>query len=108
VKIEHSFEEFKSEFPPKNDLKAEIVSFLNTRTGGTIYLGAKDDGSPVKFSSITEKHTSYKAWEEKLANWITNAFSPEVIGLIFVDPKTEPMIIRVSAGVHWPYYYKDG
>jgi predicted HTH transcriptional regulator len=108
VKPEHSFEEYKSDFPPKSELKAEIVSFLNSRTGGTIYLGANDDGSPVRFASPDEKYSAYKAWEEKLANWITNAFCPDVIGLIFVDPTTEPMTVRVSAGVHRPYYYKDG
>jgi predicted HTH transcriptional regulator len=108
VKLEHSFEEYKSDFPPKNELKAEIVSFLNSRTGGTIYLGANDDGTSVKFLSHAEKYSTYKAWEEKLANWVTNAFSPDVIGLIFVDPTTEPMTIRVSAGIHRPYYYKDG
>ncbi|MDR1827310.1 MAG: winged helix-turn-helix transcriptional regulator [Methylobacteriaceae bacterium] len=31
MKNEHTFEEFKRDFPPKNELKAEIVAFLNSR-----------------------------------------------------------------------------
>lgn len=39
--------EYKEAVPKKpNHLKAEIVSFLNSDTGGTIYLGASDDGIP--------------------------------------------------------------
>ncbi|MDT2795836.1 ATP-binding protein [Enterococcus cecorum] len=39
--------EYKEAGPKKpNHLKAEIVSFLNSDTGGTIYLGASDDGIP--------------------------------------------------------------
>ncbi|MDR2163269.1 MAG: ATP-binding protein, partial [Clostridiales Family XIII bacterium] len=108
MKIEHNYEEYKSGFPPKNEMKAEIVSFLNSRTGGTIYLGAQDDGTAVEFSSSEEKHRTYQKWEEKLANWTANAFAPDVIGLIFVDPTTEPMTIRISGGPHRPYYYTDG
>jgi len=55
LNIEHSFVEYKSDFPPKNDLKAEIVSFLNSRTGGTIFLGVKKDGTVVDFPSHEEK-----------------------------------------------------
>ena len=39
MKMENRFLEYKAEFPPKNELKAEIVSFFNSRTGGPIYLG---------------------------------------------------------------------
>jgi hypothetical protein len=105
---EHYYLEYKAGFPPKNALKAEIVSFLNSRTGGTIYLGIHDDGSAVEFPSLEARRKTYQEWEEKLANWITNAFSPDVIGLIFVDPTTEAFTIRVSAGVNKPYYYTDG
>jgi predicted HTH transcriptional regulator len=109
--IEHNFVEYKSGIEAKadaRDFKAEIVSFLNSRTGGIIYLGANDDGTPVEFATPEEKRSQYQAWEEKLANWITNAFAPDVTGLIFVDPTTEPMAIQISAGPSRPYYYKDG
>ena len=108
MKMENSFLEYKMEFPPKNELKAEIVSFLNSRTGGTIYLGVHDDGTAVDFPSPEAKRKTYQEWEEKIANWITNAFAPDVIGLVFVDPAAEAFTIRVSAGVNKPYYYTDG
>jgi predicted HTH transcriptional regulator len=108
MKIETDQIEYKSDLSSENNVKAEIVSFLNSKTGGVIYLGANNDGSPVKFGSEAEKHAVYSEWEEKLANWIAEAFSPEVIGLISVDPTTEPMTIRVSPGPNRPYYYTKG
>lgn len=69
--------EYKLEIPKKtNDLKAEIVSFLNSG-GGTILLGVDDNGK-----LINEKIKEYKKWEETLSNWIINAFEPNVNHLI--------------------------
>ncbi len=47
--------EYKLSIPKKeNQLKAEIVAFLNT-SGGTIVLGADDDGNVVEVKrSITK------------------------------------------------------
>ena len=98
--------EYKESVPKKpNNLKAEIVSFLNSDTGGTIYLGANDDGIPVELSN---KSKQYKEWEELLSNWVASAFRPEVTGLILVDPNFTPFKISVSAGTNKPYYYTDG
>ena len=69
--------ENKSEIPKKsNNLKAEIVSFLNTE-GGVIYLGVDDNGNIIE-----DKKSKYKEWEELLNNWIFNAFSPSIVELI--------------------------
>lgn len=98
--------EYKEEIPKKvNKLKAEIVSFLNSDTGGTIYLGVKDDGTLTKFP---DKRQKYKEWEELLNNWVATAFSPEVTGLIMIDPNSEPFKISISSGEEKPYYFKDG
>lgn len=98
--------EYKEEIPKKvNKLKAEIVSFLNSDTGGTIYLGVKDDGTLIKFP---DKRQKYKEWEELLNNWVATAFSPEVTGLIMIDPNSEPFKISISSGEEKPYYFKDG
>lgn len=98
--------EYKESVPKKpSSLKAEIVSFLNSDTGGTIYLGANDDGVPVEFPN---KSKQYKEWEELLSNWVATAFRPEVTGLIMVDPNCTPFKISVSAGTNKPYYYTDG
>ena len=109
--IEHSLVEYKSDIDDKassRDFKAEVVSFLNSRSGGTILLGVNNDGTSVEFSSTKEKHAKYQEWEEKIANWTTNAFEPDVYGLLFVDPSIEPMVVKISGGLNRPYYYKDG
>lgn len=101
--------EYKEDIPKKaNQLKAEIVSFLNSSTGGTIYLGVDDDGIPVIFSNEKDRKKKYKEWEETISNWVAHGFRPEVIGLIQVDPNNDPFKISVSAGTNKPYYYTDG
>ena len=57
--------EYKSDIPKKqNNLKAEIISFLNSQ-GGTILLGVDDYGN--KIENCEKK---YKNWEETISNWI--------------------------------------
>lgn len=95
--------EYKSEIPKKrNQLKAEIVSFLNTK-GGTIYLGVDDHGN-----ILDEKMMLYAEWEETLSNWINNAFSSDVHELITVFSNEKPFRIQVKKGLRRPYYFKDG
>ncbi|PID67091.1 MAG: transcriptional regulator [Fusobacteriales bacterium] len=94
--------EYKSDIPKKkNDLKAEIVSFLNT-DGGTILLGVDNDGNILK-----DKKKYYKDWEELLNNWIFNAFSPSVAEYIFLEVD-ETFKIVVKKGNDKPYFYKAG
>ena len=100
--MENSRLEYKSDIPKKaNQLKAEIVSFLNSQ-GGTILLGVDDNGNKIEHS---EK--KYKQWEELISNWIFSAFYPSVIHLIEI--KTDDVFtISVKKGTNKPYYYKDG
>ncbi|MBE9888095.1 transcriptional regulator [Enterococcus durans] len=101
--------EYKEDIPKKaNQLKAEIVSFLNSSTGGTIYLGVDDDGVSVTYSTEGDRNKKYKFWEETISNWVANGFRPEITGLIQVDPNSDPFKISVSAGTNKPYYYTDG
>jgi predicted HTH transcriptional regulator len=105
---EGRFTEYKEDISnKKNSFKAEIVSFLNSE-GGSIYLGVDDNGNPVSFPNEVAKRDKFKEWEETLNNWVTEAFSPSVSGLIFIDTEPDYLVIRVSAGVEKPYYYKDG
>lgn len=105
---EHRFIEFKENISnKKNSLKAEIVAFLNTE-GGSIYLGVDDNGNSISFESEEIKLQIFKEWEEVLNNWVATAFSPEVTGLIFIEPEEDKVVIRISSGPNKPYYYKDG
>lgn len=52
--------EYKEDMPKPQSMKAEIVSFLNSNTGGMIYLGVDDDGKSVQFASEKEKQQKHK------------------------------------------------
>jgi transcriptional regulator len=100
--MENNQLEYKSDIPKKpNQLKAEIVSFLNSQ-GGTILLGVDDDGNKIENS---EKQ--YKQWEEIISNWIFSAFYPSVVNLIEIKID-KVFAISVKKGTNKPYYYKDG
>ena len=102
--LENNRIEFKKDIPQKqNQLKAEIVSFLNT-DGGEIYLGVDDDGNILE--DIIDENS--KKWEETLSNWISNAFCPDVSSLISVFSNDIPFKIIVKRGDNKPYFYKDG
>jgi len=107
--MEDSYIEYKRDIPPKRDrMKAEIVAFLNSEPGGTIYLGVNNDGTSVEFKNEKEKYKKIQEWEELLSNWIRNAFTPKVFGLIEVKPNAEHFTIEIEAGPEKPYCYKDG
>ena len=108
MKIESELIEFKEDLSGKNKMKAEIVSFLNSKMGGTILLGVHDDGTQVEFSSMEERQEKYKDWEEVISNWIATAFAPDVSGLIQVQVSNDVFKISISSGPGKPYYYKDG
>lgn len=81
MNLESSIVEFKEDISKKSNgksMKAEIVSFLNSSTGGEIFLGMDDNGDDVLYPSPESKRTKYKEWEELLTNWISEAFSPSV------------------------------
>ncbi len=95
--------EYKMEIPKKpKDLKAEIVSFLNS-DGGTILLGVDDNGNLLE-----DNVKYYKEWEEILSNWIINAFEPNVNHLINIYPNERPFRIEVKGRTDKPYFFKDG
>lgn len=100
--------EYKESMPKAQQMKAEIVSFLNSNNGGTIFLGVDDNGEPIRYESETQRKTLYKEWEKILMNWIATAFRPEVTGLVMIEPNEIPFKVSVSAGVNKPYYYTDG
>lgn len=96
--------EYKIDIPEKqNKLKAEIVSFLNSE-GGEIHLGVTDDGFVDKILIKDKK----QEWEQTLSNWVVNAFSPDVINLIYLYPNEVPFRIKILKGINKPYFYKDG
>lgn len=82
----------------KNQLKREIVAFLNTK-GGKIFLGVDDDTKKKLKISDKEKHE----WEETLNHWYTNDFYPTPFSLLEIEVNHDPFLIKVKEGRHKPY-----
>lgn len=93
---------YRMDIPKNNNLKAEIVSFLNT-DGGNIYLGSYNNGNPIE-----KMFQFYSTWEELISNWIIDAFSTNLSDLITLYPNEKPFRIEIKKGIYKPYYYKDG
>lgn len=94
---EDSNVEFKREL--NNKLKREIDSFLNSETGGTIYLGVDDQTHEAVEVPWETRHK----WEETISSWITSVFFPDARGLIEVLPNEKVFTIHVRAGGDQPY-----
>lgn len=80
-------------------LKREIVSFLNSRRGGTIYIGVDDKTHESQHVSDQER----KTWEETITNWAISAFYPVPYSLIQVFPNATVFTVKVRAGRNKPY-----
>ena len=87
-----------------DDLKKEIVAFLNTH-GGTIYVGVNDDGSLNPTLDKKEQDINLT----KISNWINDkAIYPSCKSLLtFYYNEDGVMVISVSEGKEKPYYISD-
>lgn len=98
---ENNRTEFKSELNDK--LEKEVVSFLNNREGGILYIGVDDEGKPVGVSELDETQL-------KIADRIKNNILPSTLGLfdIVTDVVDGISVIKIliSSGIEKPYYIK--
>lgn len=86
------------------DVKKEIVAFLNSKKGGAIYVGVKNDGSIIEMDD--DKKDRYISI---ITNWINdNAISPIINDYINVSLNEDGVIeIKVSSGERKPYFLKN-
>ena len=85
------------------DIKKEIVAFLNTN-GGTIYVGVDDDGNV--FPITKNKERDYI--DTKIGNWIQDSFYPDVTSSIkYYFNNDNIVVIDVSEGKNKPYYLRE-
>ncbi|KRN28699.1 transcriptional regulator [Lactobacillus selangorensis] len=82
-----------------NHLKREIDSFLNSQTGGVIYLGVDDKTRAPQSVGQETRHQ----WEEIITNWAMNAFYPIPYSLIEVLPNADVFTIKIKSGRHKLY-----
>ena len=99
------FENEVIEFKEKlNDrLEREVVAFLNTTHGGSIYIGIADDGTAVGVDGLDSK-------QKEIKDRLKNNISPSTVGLFeiatpVIDGKQCIQVI-VSGGNQQPYYIK--
>ena len=100
--IENEKVELKSILNDK--LEKEVVAFLNSKTGGDIYIGVNDDGSIVGVENADKIQLA-------ITDRIKNNIQPTCLGLFDVygeemDEKTVIHIV-VSSGTEKPYYIKS-
>jgi ATP-dependent DNA helicase RecG len=85
-------------------LEKEVVAFLNSKTGGDIYIGINDDGSILGVENADKTQLA-------ITDRIKNNIQPTTLGLFDVfteeiDQKTVIHIV-VSSGTEKPYYIKS-
>ena len=99
--FENEMIEFKEKLNEK--LEREVVAFLNTTHGGSIYIGIADDGTVLGVEGIDSK-------QREIKDRIKNNISPSTIGLFEI---TTPVIegrdciqVIVSGGNQRPYFIR--
>lgn len=91
--------EFKEKLNDK--FEKEVVGFLNTNHGGSIYIGLDNQGKPVGITDIDDT-------ELQIKDRIKNNILPSTIGLfeIVTSPKLDYIQVIISGGNQKPYYIK--
>lgn len=86
------------------ELKSEIIAFLNSESGGIIYVGVNDDGSLYE-TTAQERDEN----ESKIIHWIRDeAIYPncsEFIRIFYNEDQV--MVISIKSGDNKPYYLKS-
>ena len=99
------FEDNKTELKREliDDVKKEIIAFLNTK-GGIIYVGVNDDGTLyLPFKSESRDQISLK-----ISSWLQEAFFPLPSTLVSFHFNEENVLaIEVKEGLKKPYYLRE-
>ena len=99
---ENNTTEFKRELNDK--LEKTVISFLNSKTGGDIFIGVGDDGSVIGVKNIDKTQLV-------ITDRIKNNISPTCLGLfdVYAEEKDSKAVIHivVSGGTEKPYYLKS-
>ena len=99
--IENQETEFKREYT--DDLKKEVVAFLNTNDG-TIYIGMNDDGSICGIEDID-------ATMQKISSSLRNAILPDCTRFFHMEVCGEQgkyyLRLNVVKGTQTPYYLSE-
>lgn len=85
-------------------MKPEIIAFLNSYLGGTIYVGVNDDGSVYDFS-MEERDSN----ESRVINWIRDeAIYPNCSDFVKLTHNEDGVLeICIELGNRKPYYLKS-
>ena len=87
-----------------DELKTEIVAFLNSYLGGTIYIGVDDEGNII---NTTKEQMDLN--ESKIINWIRDeAIYPNCSEFVKLGyNKDNVLAITITPGSDKPYYLKE-
>ena len=85
------------------DMKTEIIAFLNSYIGGTIYIGVENDGT---LSNLSQQQKDEN--ESKVINWIRDeAIYPNCSDFVKIKYNQDGvLVIEIEPGNEKPYYLK--
>lgn len=100
--IEDSRNEFKIKLP--DDLEETVISFLNSKDGGNIYIGVDDNGKVLGLKNNLD------LLQRKIKDLIVSNIEPSVLGLFDIEilekDNKKYIHITVARGTERPYHIK--
>ncbi|HOO68115.1 MAG TPA: putative DNA binding domain-containing protein [Bacilli bacterium] len=100
--IENSRNEFKVKLT--DNLHESIIGFLNSKDGGNLYIGVKDNGQIIGITGNLD------LLQRKIKDVIISNIEPSVLGLfdieILKENHNEYIHITIASGIEKPYYVK--
>lgn len=84
------------------DVKLEIIAFLNSYLGGTIYIGVDDEGN------VLNNINNFDEIESKIISWIRDeAIYPNCSNFVKIINDNNVLEINIIPGNEKPYYLKE-
>lgn len=100
--IEDSRNEFKVKLP--DNLEETVISFLNSKDGGNIYIGVDDKGKVVGLKNNLD------LFQRKIKDLIVSNIEPSVLGLFDIEVleqnNNKYIHITIAKGTERPYHIK--
>ena len=89
--------EYKREYTA--DIKKEVLAFANS-SGGVIYIGRDDEGSPYPLSDMSDTLT-------QITNSVRDGILPDVTMFVGYETSEGGITVTVREGTHKPYFLPE-
>jgi hypothetical protein len=90
----------KHVWAPGGDIIKNVVGFLNSRDGGTLYLGLEDDGAVIGTALSRSDRDKFRLAVNRMLRFITPSVLPGLVSISFIPVVGQPVATQTTDAVN--------